>query len=77
MDVHDDHGAVVGAKLPQARGDLLGVAVARFAVGDVQDRWRIALGVGVAPSRDLLGCLGESRAHGRSGLHPQVRLQPQ
>ena len=30
MDVHDDHGAVVGAKLPQARGDLLGVAVAHL-----------------------------------------------
>ena len=49
VQVEQQRLSVAGVQLAQRLGDLLGVAVGRLAVGDVEDRRRVAIGVGVAP----------------------------
>ena len=47
MDVEHHDRPVAGGNLREVRRDLFGVAVARLAVGDVQQRGRVAVRVGV------------------------------
>jgi hypothetical protein len=63
VQVEQEAGAVSRRNLPQAIGYVFWISVSGLPVSDVQDRWRIACGVRIAPIHDRLGSFSERSAH--------------